>query len=133
MRVVVAIFLSILLCAFSCEDSESLPIEGTYQGEFYRDAPGTDPVFSSVTLTLADGNFEGTSSIIKYPAICRGTYSIKNDEITFKDACYWTAEFDWTFILSGKFSLTENGELLIMKAERGNGVSDIYRMRRQRQ
>ena len=65
---------------------------------------------SKVELQLIDNEFfggaTGTEGFYKFPAICRGTYSIKNKEIKFTNTCAWTAEFDWTLILSGNWNFT---------------------------
>ena len=133
MRVLAAITLTIFLCAFSCEDTEDINIDGTYTGEFFRLDPKQSHDVSNVTLTLSDGKFQGTSSAPKYPAICKGTYSVDGRDVTFKDACYWTADFDWSFILSGEFNVSGGKDSLVMSAPRGDGVRDVYRLRRQRQ
>lgn len=133
MRSLAAIALTVFLCAFNCEDAEDMRIDGTYTGEFQRIDPKADYPVSNVTLTFTNGRFEGTSSQPKYPAICKGTYSIDGDDVTFKDECYWTAEFDWTLILSGEFKVSGTKDLLVMKGQRGDGISDVYRLRRERQ
>ena len=82
-----------------------------------------------MTLILDGNKFEGTSSIVKYPAICRGTFTLGGDEIEFRNGCAWTAEFDWSLILSGKFKFTKEGdEIVITKSD--NGFFDIYRLKR---
>ena len=52
------------------------------------------------------------------------------DEVTFENACNFTADFDWTYILSGifKVSLYDN-ELLLVKDYNTNGQYDVYAIR----
>ena len=134
MRFIVAIILSVLLCAFSCEDSDNVTMEeGTYKGQFYRADPVADYPAANVTITFSNGRFEGTSSTPKAPGICKGTYTVNGDVATFKDECYWTADFDWTFILSGDFRVRATRDSLIMTASWGGDIKDVYRLRRERQ
>jgi hypothetical protein len=79
-----------------------------------------------VTLTFKEGRFTGNSSRIKCPAICRGTYEIVDDKIIFNDECFWTTEFNWGLILSGKYTYSSReGELVSLIREEGE-TSYVY-------
>ena len=121
-----AIFLVLFI---SCEQDETISIEplilGTYKGQFIRVSPNAKHAASNVTLTFTGNSFSGESDVIKYPAICNGTYKITGQEVDFVNTCPWTAEFDWSYILNGKFEITINGTQLEMRKDL-NGISDYY-------
>lgn len=101
-----------------------LPI-GLYKGTFSRS--GGDVV--DVSISFFENKFEGQSTRQKYPAICGGSYGRDNSSITFTDSCVWTADFDWTLILDGRYNLTENGADI--RIWRTNGLqTDEYLLRR---
>jgi len=79
--------------------------DGNYVGTFKRELSWTDSYTANVTMTFSSNSWTGTSDITKYPALCRGTYSIKGDTIIFENYCAWTADFDWSLILAGKYVL----------------------------
>ena len=117
----------------SCEDKDininkntNLTL-GTYKGQFIRSNPNSKFAPSNITLTFTCDKFSGESDKEKYPAICNGTYKITGQEIEFFDACAWTADFDWTYILNGKFTLTTDGRKVEMRRSQ-NGQSDSYKL-----
>lgn len=71
------------------------------------------------------------SSKPKYPAICEGTYSLSGQAIEFVNQCAWTAEFDWTYILSGTFTIQKEGDELLLIRSYGDAVYDTYRIKKQ--
>jgi hypothetical protein len=103
---------------------------GTYKGVFVRSSPYAKYATSNITLTFTAGAFTGESDTPKYPAICNGTYKIIGQEIEFFNACPWTAEFDWSLILNGKFKLDVDGEQLQMRRHL-NGNADYYKLQLQ--
>ena len=125
--------LGIIISISSCsEDATTFELlDGTYTGTFGRSGPNARYVSSNVEITFDNQKFEGTSDREKYPAICKGTYKIIGSEIEFVDSCFWTSEFDWTFILAGKFELSWNGEEIIITRSYEGGVVDVYRLKRQ--
>jgi hypothetical protein len=100
---------------------------GTYKGQFISSNPYAKFAPSNITLTFTPDKFSGESDNAKYPAICNGTYKITGQEIEFFNACPWTADFDWTYILNGKFTLTTDGRQLEMRRSQ-NGQSDYYKL-----
>lgn len=115
----------------SCEDSD-LPgsmIEGTYKGKFYRTSPNFLVAPVNVTLSFNKSRFEGESEEDRRPAICEGSYTLRsNDIIEFENGCAWTADFDWTYILSGEFEYEINGEYLHIVKVHDNGTIDRYEL-----
>ena len=71
-------------------------------------------------MTFINGTWTGESGIVKFPALCNGTYSNSSNAMTFENACVWTADFDWTLILGGDWTYTFNGNLLIMTKSNGD-------------
>ena len=45
-------------------------------------------------------------------------------------SCHWTAEFDWSYILSGEFKITINGDELLMIRSYGENVYNKYKLTR---
>ena len=110
------------------EKTELTP--GTYTGHFIRSSPSAKYAPSNVTLTFTAHSFTGGSDMKKYPAICSGTYKITKQEIEFFNDCHWTAEFDWSLILNGKFKLNIDGRQLEM-TRHSNGQTDYYNLKLQ--
>ena len=115
----------------SCENNDInkntvIPI-GTYKGQFVRSSPYSKYSPSNVTLTFTADRFSGESDRINYPAICNGTYKIVGQEIEFTNDCAWTAEFDWSYILSGEFQLKSDSIQLEM-TKYSNGQTDYYKL-----
>ena len=133
MKRILAVLLGLMVLIASCEEAETnhAPLNGTYTGTFSRTSPEAKYRSATVTLILKGSNFEGGSSIEKYPAICKGTYQISGHEIEFTNTCPWTAEFEWTYILSGKFNFTTQGDELIISRDYNGLIFDTYKLKRQ--
>lgn len=128
-------FILIAFVLFSClacdkEETEITFVRANYSGTFIRTSPVSKFRPAEVTLSLIDSTFEGSSNIEKYPTICKGTFSINADEITFNNECMFTADFDWNYILSGKFKFYYEGEELIITRSYEGSVTDMYRLTR---
>ena len=124
---------ALMLCVcLACDKAETeiAFVRANYTGTFIRTSPTMKFRPAEVTLSLTDSTFEGNSSIEKYPAICQGTFSINADEITFNNECMFTADFDWTYILSGKFKYYYEGEELIITRSYEGSVTDTYRLKK---
>ena len=125
--------LSMLLLTTACTKTAppAPTLSGTYTGTFQRqDAAGTGPV-APVSLTFSGGTWTGTSQQPKYPGLCNGTYRLTgSNEITFENACAWTADFDWTLILSKAYTLAMKDDEV--KLSRKTGASqDVYKLKTQ--
>lgn len=118
------LFLVLLVVMIGCnQDDENLQaLNGAYIGIFER-----DHVVADVELTLDNGTYQGQGERPKFPAICRGTYTVSGRKITFANDCFWTAEFDWTLILSGDWNFNLIGSTLILTHSNG----DKYTLTRQ--
>lgn len=93
---------------------------GTFTGMFSRSSPLVRYQPADVVLTFEGNRFRGSSSISRYPVICEGTFEVDYGKIRFADACFWTADFDWTYILNGEFDFSiTRGERLAALRRRG--------------
>lgn len=113
-------------CKKSDNDKSTTLAEGMYIGTFHRTGMDT----AMVSLTFDGNNYSGQTDINKYPGICHGSYELYNNAIIFTDSCSWTADFDWTLILNGPYTLSpgNNNEL---RFSRTNGnISDEYILRK---
>jgi hypothetical protein len=128
---IVSLFMVIALFVLSgCTKEEGEGLEGVFTGTFNRVGPTVRAGQADVTLYLANGKFSGTSSREQFPAICSGTFSLKGGQITAKNACFFTANFDWTLILDGTFTYELSGDRLILQRSYEEGVYDRYELRR---
>ncbi|TWO29786.1 hypothetical protein E1J38_014870 [Seonamhaeicola sediminis] len=118
MKPKVLILIGLIFVILSCNNDDEIPqteINGEYVGIFERGGNN-----SNVELTFNNGNWSGESEIIKFPALCNGTYSNSGNVITFENACPWTAEFDWTLILGGEWNYSLNGNSLTLTKTNGD-------------
>jgi hypothetical protein len=101
---------------------------GEYSGTFKR-YHTTEDKTADIQLVFKKGNWEGSSSINKYPALIKGNYSIaENAVIKFVETSPWTAEFDWTLILHGSYLLHRNDDSLIFTRSYANGYVDVFKL-----
>ena len=105
-------------------------LNGSYSGIFYRADPGSDYDTASVTLVFEGNSYTGSGGQGYYPAICHGKFALSGEEIEFTNECFWTANFDWSYILSGKFRIVSEGGKIIMTAPRGDSGHDVYVLRK---
>jgi hypothetical protein len=128
-------------CEKNEKDTENTEItvtfqDGNYVGTFQRELTWTDSYTANVTMTFSSNAWTGTSNINKYPALCCGTYSIKGDTIVFENNCAWTAEFDWSLILTGKYFLEikEDSVVIYRKYPKTEPVLyiDRYKLKKQK-
>jgi hypothetical protein len=115
----------------SCDSgAPTTSLTGEYTGTFFRVSPLALYPAANVSLSFSNGQFSGTSDASKYPALCNGTFFFTGTEIAFNQKCFWTADFDWTLILSGKYQFTVSGDSLSMVKKQDGEVTDIYRLKR---
>lgn len=115
--------LSLFIVLIACnKNNEIISLEGRYAGTFSR--TGMDTVV--VEINFAGNAFEGQSTQSKYPAICHGSFELDKSKVIFNDSCVWTADFDWTLILSGEFSILFEDERNIKIWRENAGIKDEY-------
>src|SRR5690554_1392098 len=88
------------------EETTNKIIDGNYEGTFQRELVWAESETANVTFTFSSNKWSGSSDIYKYPALSHGTYLIIGDTIIFNNGGFWTTEFDWNLILSGKYALS---------------------------
>jgi hypothetical protein len=118
-------WLSVLGCN---KEGQNIPknIEGVYVGMLQRVRIWSDSDTAKISLTFSSGTWTGTSDKVKYPALCRGTYAIIGDSIIFENGCAWTAEFDWSLILSGKYGLKTDGNTIEISRDYCLSTTDTF-------
>ncbi|WMI65454.1 hypothetical protein RBH94_15485 [Aestuariibaculum sp. YM273] len=112
------ILIGLMFVILSCnndDESQQAEINGEYVGIFERGDNN-----SNVELTFNNGNWSGESEVVKFPALCNGTYSSSGNVIAFENACPWTAEFDWSLILTGEWNYSLDGNSLILTKTNGD-------------
>ena len=117
------------LFLISCKNEESINktiSEGTYKGTFQRENVWLPSTPTNITLTFSSNQWTGSGDREKYPALCHGTYSISGDSIIFENECAWTAEFDWSLILSGKYALKQSENIIEFSRDYRSSTSDTY-------
>lgn len=127
MKYSIVVIFSTLLALGACNKSNSIATipNGTYSGTFQR-LNSNGGQISNVTITFNNGTWTGQSQFPKYPALCNGTYTVKNGMVDFANSCAWTAEFDWSLILSNKYQYNYSNNILMMKRENNGLFKDIY-------
>jgi hypothetical protein len=127
MKTIRAIIFIITVFTVGCVDNDAgVSLAGTYHGTFYRMQNNVRVLESTVTVTFDNGVFSGNSSDRNSPAICNGSYATAESEINFENKCMFTADFDWTLILSGKFAITKSDDAIILSKEKDAGNGDYY-------
>ena len=117
--------ITLLSCQKDDKENGTFHLEGTYAGTFHR--TGMDSV--TVQINFENKKFKGFSERTHYPSICGGSFSLDGASIVFSDSCTWTADFDWTLILDGRYSFNVSGDQLII-TKTNNALTDEYILRR---
>lgn len=116
-QLITGAFIACMVLASCKKDKhKGTQLSGTYKGIFYRESVIKYDT-SQVLLNFTGNKFTGASSKDLYPAICNGTFSVNNNKATFTNACFWTANFDWSFILNNEYEISIKGDTL--RIERG--------------
>lgn len=125
-RLVLILGLIFLICCEKEEQIDRIILDGNYIGTFQRELVWYDNDIANISLTFSSNKWTGTSDIIKYPALCSGTYNIEGDTIIFENECVWTAEFDWSLILSGKYVLKQTENVIEFTRDYRSATADTY-------
>ena len=134
MKKILVLLLLLTSIIFSCENEtieQRILLVGAYKGTFSRTSRIADWMSANVTLEFEGNSFSGESDKEKYPAICKGKYKVNGNEINFENQCPWTAEFDWTFILNGKFEIEQTGKELVITRKYDEHTFDQYILTKQ--
>lgn len=126
--VTLCLLAALLIAACKKDSNDSLPadFDGRYSGSFHRTGMDT----TDVVLTFSDNRFEGQSSHEKYPATCHGSFEGDRDFISFADSCTWTADFDWSLILNGTYSLSFRPDKTLRIWRTNGTITDEYMLRK---
>ena len=129
MKKIVIVFLVALMACEAENLSSSYWGDGNYVGTFFRGTPTSLPSPVHVNIKIEGNKFEGEADG-RIPAICRGTFQMKNDStIQFTNECVFTADFDWTYILQGDFTMkVEEPFIYLTKRYPDNQTYDVYKM-----
>jgi hypothetical protein len=132
-------YLVMIVCVMvGCSKDEHLTVkinDGTYIGTFQREPVWSSSKTANITMIFSSNHWSGSTDIVKYPALCHGMYSIVGDSIVFENECAWTAEFDWSLILSGKYLIKESGDTIELSRDYRSATTDTwidkYKIKRQ--
>lgn len=131
-------WIMIIFVMVGCSKEDHLTVkinDGTYIGTFQREPIWSSSKTANIILTFSSNHWSGSSDVVKYPALCNGTYSIVGDTIVFENACNWTAEFDWSLILSGKYVIRESDGTIEFSRDYRSATTDTwidkYKIKRQ--
>lgn len=131
MRYLLTSFLCAALMLSACKKTAptvAIP-DGTYTGIFQRQTASGGQV-APVSLVFSGATWTGQGQVAKYPALCNGTYKLNGNTVSFTSACIWTADFDWTLILTQDYDLTISDKQLEISRDKGT-YRDIYKLTRQ--
>jgi hypothetical protein len=135
MRQIIGLAMVALVSFASCKKDKSdveIP-SGTYKGTFARVGAARWEPPAEVTLTFNGNQYAGQATAQYYPAVCNGTFSVSGNSANFKNACFWTANFDWTLVLDGDYEIETRGDsLFITRSYPGTILQiDKYKLKRQ--
>lgn len=131
----------LLLAAVGCDkDKEGdirdpAPINdaGIYKGTFQRTGQLNGGPKVPVTLEFGHDTFKNLGTLGgRYPTIGRGSFKITNGEVNFQDSTFYTADFDWSLILSGKYKMGYEGDSIVISRDYNGHYQDTYKLKMQR-
>jgi hypothetical protein len=116
-------------CEKAKNNNPTIP-DGMYTGTFQRILSSEDVIVSNVMISFLEGKWSGQSDIPKYPALCNGSFKMQGNKLVFSNDCAWTADFDWSLILSGEYDYNLVNDSLIIQKDYGTPTvyHDIYRL-----
>jgi hypothetical protein len=110
--------------------SPGIVINGDYSGAYTRieeySTSNPTTVTGDVSLSVKDGRYQVTGKERYAPPSGCGTLDVvqTGDAVTLDDQCYHTAEFDWTLILNGEFTVTRDAWKIVL--EQLDGTHDRF-------
>jgi hypothetical protein len=135
MNKLIPLTLILFLTSISCErEPDRIPF-GTYTGTFQRQNAFGGGEISNVAITFSMYSWTGASDKNKYPALGNGSYSLDKKKVSFNNGGVWTADFDWSLILSGDYEIIiYNDQIKISRGYSGPSTdawTDIYILTKQ--
>jgi hypothetical protein len=122
----------VTICFFSCQkengEIDGQELSGRFKGTFNRSS-STETAQVNITFK-SDMTYEGTGGPSNYPAICGGTFQRNGNKLAVKDTCAWTANFDWSLIFDGNYSVEFTGENTVRIWRTLRNLTDEYRLTR---
>lgn len=118
---------ALLLACNKNKDSPAYELSGRYRGTFNR--TGMDTVQVSIFFKEANA-YEGTGGALNYPSICSGSFQYNGNSLVVGDGCAWTANFDWSLIFDGNYTIDFTGENSVRIWRTNGAVTDEYRLNR---
>lgn len=129
---IIGAMLALAMTFWGCKDTEDVDpsfLQGQFTGTFERTVAGSSQGAATVSLLLEGNSFSGGGGPNRYPVICNGTFTISGSSISFENACFFTADFDWSLILGGTWQASQQGGELILRRS-SDTIVDTYRLRR---
>ncbi|WP_276483330.1 hypothetical protein [Paraflavitalea pollutisoli] len=106
---------------------EKIALKGTFQRNTTVEGPKV-PVELEVG---ANGGYrnKGAAYANRYPVIGYGRFESGVDFINFIDSSHYTADFDWSLILQGKYQASREGDSIVLTKVYGTQQKDIYKLK----
>jgi len=125
-RIYKILLITILSLTFtSCnnddDNNDNKSLNGNYSGTFTVKYLNGDTFSNPVAVSFNEGNnYQSSGNDNYFPAGGSGTFEKNNSTIEFYDINYWTANFDGNLILNGEYNYVDNGNELIISANKNN-------------
>jgi hypothetical protein len=116
-RATIIAAMSSVLCA--CSDVAVTPsdLQGTFQGTFTITHSTGVSESGTVTFSFSGGQYTCIPETMYRPPSGAGLFALFNHAIWLTDTVAHTAEFDWTLILNGAFSVFYDGTHLVLEQD----------------
>lgn len=121
------LFASLLFACKKSNNDNSNELRGQYMGTFNR--TGMDTAQVSIHFE-DDGRFGGSGGPFNYPSICGGYVQQNGNNLVVDDTCIWTANFDWTLIFDGSYTITATGGNSVRIWRTNGAMTDEYLLNR---
>lgn len=106
---------------------ERITLKGTFQRN--NTTPGPKVAVEFELTASGTYNNKGIGYANRYPVIGRGRVETGVNYITFTDSSFYTADFDWSIILNGKYEAYQEGDSVVFKKNYNNKQQDIYKLK----